>query len=198
MNVYYVYMYLREEDTKNGPIGSPYYIGKGKNNRAYSKHRVRLPKDKKNIIFIQKEMTNEDACKLEIELIASHGRLDKQTGYLANLTDGGESTVGWICSEETKAKISKAHKGKCHISLEGLAKHSERMKGERNPFYNKTHSKETRLKMSVRQKGKPKDKPFTEQHKANISKARIGIIPWNKGKIGVQDYSKQRTAKILI
>jgi hypothetical protein len=28
MNVYYVYMYLREEDTKNGPIGSPYYKGK--------------------------------------------------------------------------------------------------------------------------------------------------------------------------
>ena len=45
-NEYYVYLYLRED-------GTPYYVGKGKDNRAFSKNgrSVHLPLDKTKIIF---------------------------------------------------------------------------------------------------------------------------------------------------
>ena len=54
MKEYYTYAYLRED-------GTPYYVGKGKSNRAYSKNRKGLkpPKDKEKIIFLKRNLTEE-------------------------------------------------------------------------------------------------------------------------------------------
>jgi hypothetical protein len=56
---------------------------------------------------------------------------------------------------------------------------SERMKG--NTFASKrkgySHSIETKEKMSVKSKGKPK----SEEHRKKLSLAKKGYIPWNKG-----------------
>jgi hypothetical protein len=99
---YYTYAYLREDRT-------PYYIGKGKGYRIYSTHRkVKLPKDKSRIIFLKQNLTEEEAFKHEIYMIAVFGRKDLGTGILRNLTDGGDGTSGFIVSNESRKKMGEA------------------------------------------------------------------------------------------
>ena len=98
-------MYLREKDSKNGPAGSPYYIGKGKKNRATSgKHYVPIPSNKSNIRFIKENLSEDDAFMWEVFWIVEFGRIDLGTGCLRNLTDGGDGPTGYVLSEEQKQK----------------------------------------------------------------------------------------------
>ena len=160
---YYTYAYLREDKT-------PYYIGKGKGNRAYKKHRkgIGVPKDKSRIIFLKQNLTEEEAFRHEIYMIAVFGRKDLGTGILHNLTDGGDGASGYVFSEETKRKQSEAHKGnttwlgKTH-SEESKRKMSDTRKG-------KTHSEETKRKQSEAKKGKT----FSEESKRKMSEAQKG------------------------
>ena len=105
-NGYYVYAYIRSSN------GTPYYIGKGKENRAFKKHRISIPKDKTKIIILEQNLTEVGALALERRLIRWWGRKDLGTGILHNLTDGGDGRSNMIVSEETKQKIAKYRKGK--------------------------------------------------------------------------------------
>jgi len=138
---YYVYAYLRSD-------GTPYYIGKGCNNRAYKKHRhISIPKDRIKIVFLETNLSNVGACALERRYIEWYGRKDLGTGILRNMTDGGEGVEGHIHSQKTKDRIrdsrkdqSPPNKGKT-TSSEHRAKLSAANKG-------KKHTIETRIKMS--------------------------------------------------
>jgi hypothetical protein len=96
-NIFYTYAYLREDKT-------PYYIGKGKNYRAYykKKNEIKPPRDKSRIIFLKNNLTEEEAFKHEIYMIAVFGRKDLGTGILYNRTDGGEGATNQIRTEEHK------------------------------------------------------------------------------------------------
>jgi hypothetical protein len=102
---YYTYAYLRED-------GTPYYIGKGRNNRAYSGDckSVKVP-PKDRILFLKIGLTEEDAFKHEIYMINILGRKDIKTGILRNLTDGGEGfssrqmTIFWERRRKRKLEL---------------------------------------------------------------------------------------------
>jgi hypothetical protein len=159
---------------------------RGERNRAYKKGKgeVSPPKDKSRIIFLKQNLTEEEAFKHEIYMIAVFGRKDLGTGILRNKTNGGEGASGAVRSEEYKIKMSEARKGE-NSSWYGR-KHSqetrEKMKksakrGETHHMYGKTHTEETRDKMSKSQKGRPSPKGMlgkkhTEEAKQKMSENR--------------------------
>ena len=102
---FYTYAYLREDRT-------PYYIGKGCGRRAYKKYsgKIRPPEDKSRIIFLKQNLTEEEAFKHEIYMIAVFGRKDLGTGILHNRTDGGDGSSGRVVSEYEIEKHTKVGK----------------------------------------------------------------------------------------
>jgi hypothetical protein len=137
-NDFYTYAFLREDKT-------PYYIGKGRDKRIYSKHRgVKAPRDKSRIIFLKKNLMEAEAFKHEVYMIFVLGRKDLGTGILRNRTDGGEGSSGAVNSAETKKKKSESKTGE-NNPMFGVPKTgewkkavSERMSGEKNPNYGRT------------------------------------------------------------
>jgi hypothetical protein len=102
---YYTYAYLRED-------GTPYYIGKGKAGRINNNlHNINLPPENRRV-YLKKNLTDEEARKHEVYMIDILGRKDLGTGILRNMTDGGEGCAGRVLTDETKKKLSDAHKGK--------------------------------------------------------------------------------------
>ena len=64
-NIYYVYAYLRSKDSKTAKAGTPYYIGKGKGDRAWVQHRVgnkgvHTPVNKSFIKILEKQIVEKD------------------------------------------------------------------------------------------------------------------------------------------
>jgi len=170
-NRFYVYAYLRSQDSEHGPKLSPYYVGKGQGGRCYGKtgRPAGRPRDKSYIVFVQEGLTEEEAFALETYCIKLYGRIDIGTGILYNRTDGGEGKSGYIASEETRRKMSRARWGQKHTQAT-KEKLSEIKQGEKNPNWGKTHSPETRRKISEGQLGNRRGE--NTKQKISLSKAK--------------------------
>jgi len=135
---FYVYIHKK-------PDGTPFYVGKGIDNRAYQfAKRTQWHKNivakygKQNIIIEIVYCLNEsqafDLEKIYIKQIKDSGIM------LVNLTDGGEGTSGLVRGEPTeehKRKNGDARRGKKQ-SEETKRKRSEALKGRKRVF-SETH-----------------------------------------------------------
>jgi hypothetical protein len=121
-NQYYTYAYLRED-------GTPYYIGKGKGYRLRYKHRqgIKVP-PLERVLVLKKNLTEEQAFRHEIYMIAVLGRKDLGTGILRNLTSGGEGSSGWNPSVEWREEARQRQLGRKH-SYESIEKRRQKLQG---------------------------------------------------------------------
>ena len=163
LKIFYTYKLTRpdKKDPFDSELDQPFWIGKGKKDRIYS-HRKEAKKCFKNpslqrdiriniiiklwnlgLDFIEekicKKISEEEAFEMEILAISKYGRINNNTGCLANLTDGGEGCAGMVFPEESKQKSSNSMKGKYD--------------GENNPFYGCTHTEEIKEYLRIKQTG---------------------------------------------
>lgn len=114
---YYVYQHRRLDTNEI------FYVGLGKEDggkflRSKAKRAGKRTEFWKNITnktpykieIVCTDLTKEEACSKERELIALYGRRDLNLGTLVNMTDGGETTPN--LSVETKLRISHSLKGR--------------------------------------------------------------------------------------
>jgi len=175
---------------------------------------------KENFIWeiIDEAETREELDEKEKEWIWLNYSNNKQYGY--NLTEGGNGNSGSVHSEETRAKMSLAGKGK-----KKTEEHKQKIS---NAHKGKKHSEESLLKMSLSQKGKTKGRKqskeeiqnrtkslkgqkrtpeqnkrnsnahkglqFTEEHRRNISKSLKGRVSPNKGN-ALSEESKRKISE---
>ena len=109
LNGYYTYAYISKK------TNLPYYIGKGSGNRMYVSHKchgVTTPRDIRQILVLESELTEIGALALERRYIKWYGRKDLGTGILHNKTDGGETSAGYIKTPEQIEKHRQKIKGR--------------------------------------------------------------------------------------
>ena len=161
---FYTYAYLRIN-------GTPYYVGKGEKSRVYNKNHnnVYVP-PKERIIFLKKNLLEEEAFKHEIYMISVFGRKDLGTGILHNRTNGGDGSSGRIVTESQKKKQSEKMKGRKGpvISEEGRKKLSQIMRGNKR---GRPHTQETKNKISKAHKGKK----LTKEHRKTLSEVHTDV-----------------------
>jgi len=139
--------------------------------------------------IFSRDLSEQDAFALEISRIAHWREIGCD---LVNQTLGGDGASGNVHSAETRAKISKANKGRKKPYLLGIP-HSEEHKAKISKgLMGRVVSQETRSKISAAQKGKfrpellgrkisaeglerMKNRVFSEEHKRKISEAKRGV-----------------------
>jgi len=183
-NKFYTYAFLDPRKPGNFVYGShqfdfePFYVGKGHGYRcnhlgSYSRANPFLTNKIKKIqkyfgepiiIKLAQDISEKEAFSLEVNLIKTIGRKDKNLGVLINMTDGGEGTAGLKWTERQKAnrprrtgfKHSEETKRKIKLALKNIAPDSD----------------ETRRRKSEGQKGKDGywlGKKFNDEHKKKQS-----------------------------
>lgn len=109
---FYVYLYLRSNDSTHGKKGTPYYVGKGKGDRAWADHSIHIPTDPRNIVIYQYDISDTWAFIQERYFIRWFGRIDNGTGILRNMTDGGEGRNNSVVSSFTRQLLRDQQKEK--------------------------------------------------------------------------------------
>lgn len=101
-----------------------------------------------NHIVLYEHLTKEDACLKEQELIKQYNTMDNNYGY--NLCEGGNLTLGYHHTKDSKLKMSKSKKG----MYDGKNNPMYGRSGILAPMYGKHLTEEHKRKISEAKKGK--------------------------------------------
>lgn len=199
----YLYRHIRKDTNQVFYVG----VGTGRNYQrsktAFGRNNIWkkiVNKTDYEVEIILDELDREFALEKEKEFIELYGRIDLGTGTLANLTEGGDGCIGF--SAEVKKKMSEAQKGNQKWKLRKSNEHSRKLglsnkgkkmsaefkknlseinTGKGNPFYGKTHSEETKAKIS-KSRSKPiiqltLDGEFVGEHQSAEVTKELGFTP---------------------
>lgn len=150
--------------------------GKGyteKNQKAFTAAINKYTWDGFEHIIIADGLTEDEAKNMEIELISLYKTnccRYNNPAYGYNMTDGGDGIVGYHHTEEEKIKISQASKQHWE-NAEYREVQINRFTGDKNPFYGKHHTEET--KEILRQASTGRE--VSDETRTKISQALIGI-----------------------
>ena len=180
MKQYYVYIWFRKD-------GSPYYVGKGCDDRAFVNdgHNVHRP-DSLDRIFVQNFPSEAEAFAEEIALIKYFGRKDLGTGCLRNLTDGGENPPSWKGKRRSQHHRDAVKAAKQGTNFTPAAREAARLASQRRRGISREtpwmigfkHSEESKAKIRAAKLGK-KMAPHTEEWKQAMSAKMKGRkITW--------------------
>lgn len=145
-------------------------------------------------IIVAENLSHDEACKMEIELIAKYQSNQHDYGY--NCSSGGECSgvgVKHIVSEETRKRMSEAHMG-LQSGMKGKHHTEESKEKNRIAHLGKSPSEETRKKLSKANRGRKMPDGFgervsktmtgrklSEEHKKKLSEAKKGKPSNRKG-----------------
>jgi len=166
MKQFYTYLHCK-------PNGDPFYVGKGCGVRSHDFHgrnqhhkRIVAKHGKENIeVLVFSRESEQASFDDEIKWI----QVLREAGHeLANLCDGGEGSSGALRSPETRAKMSKAQKGKSR-SAESCKKQSVRMTGKKRSidFINKISAIQKGNKRALGHKQ-------TQEHRDKLAISKLG------------------------
>lgn len=192
MNIFYVYAHIRNDSN------TVFYIGKGKERRAFVKRsrstywkRI-VQKAGYTVKLLAENLSESEALELEILIISEYRRFGVN---LCNLTDGGEGSSGYKHSFESIEKIKIIQKNRKPMSLETKQKISLIHKGKP-----KNRTEEHTKKLNASRKGRTphnKGKKFSDETRAKLSASMKGRVAWNKGIKATQESKEKQSLKML-
>ena len=139
------------------------YKGSGKNLKlAFKKYG----KDKFSTVILEKCETIEELCEAEKKWIAEFRKKGANLYNIAAGGDGGNNTLWDELPLERRAEINK--------------KNAVAHTGERNGFFGKRHSAETRARFSEIRRGIPKSQEFKDRIKATKRRDLMPVLQIDK------------------
>lgn len=157
-------------------------------------------KFRKRLVY-EKEQHYLDTLLYAQEYIRNENNKFLEFGY--NINPTASSTLGRKFANRKSSPLSEEHKNNISLNAKNNPNYgfSNRTHTDETNEINKlkhigkTHSEESKKKISINHSRHNLGKTFSEETKQKISNSKKGSIPWNKGKKGVQKCSEETKLK---